>query len=120
MSEQLSGEDLVALLAELSEGGYLEDAAAELSEVLDAVKATDKKGSLQLTISAEMFDDVGPGAMVISGAIRGCKPVADAAKVLHWENGQLTRHDPRQATLDDAKIVSLATEGPDDSQTDPK
>lgn len=95
---RLTAEEAVGLLGDLGEGRMLDDLAETLSDVLDAVMATGKRGQVTIQVKIEPPAKGAP-ELAFAGTVRGSKPVVDAFAIRYWDGAHLHRHDPAQLAL---------------------
>lgn len=91
-------------LEDVSNGATAEELSKALAELVDAVRDTEKKGTLTFTVSIEPLKN-GGGALLITDQIKSSVPKHDRRKNVFFadQHGNLTRNDPRQPTFDDVQ-----------------
>lgn len=92
---------ITEVLSKVRGGHALADAGNELADVVLAVKATGKKGSVTLTIDVEP-DKTDETVVTLQPKIKVSKPVKPYSKGIFFvndRNGHLTQEDPRQLEL---------------------
>lgn len=89
-----------AFLREQRRGGVIFDAGVALQELVTAVEATGKAGSLTLKLSLKPDSKYGT-AVEVKDEITVKVPVADKPSSLFYMDGShnLVRHDPAQQTI---------------------
>lgn len=95
-----SYEPFLAALNKAIRPEVLDEAAAELAEVVAAVKAQGKKGALTLKVELTPMKNV-PDAVEVTTRIKSTAPEPPARATPMWpdEDGRLHRNDPRQQRL---------------------
>lgn len=97
---------LSAVLMEHRGGGLHNEASEELQKVVAAVKETQRKGSLTITISVEPAKD-DEMSVVLSDALNAKAP-RPATKPSRWftdDHGNVSRTDPRQQEIGGLRAV---------------
>jgi hypothetical protein len=104
-SEETPGIALVNLILNHGERITAEDLGTKLADVVTAVQARGKKGALTITIAVEELKGSGQLAVAITGKTTMPKP--DTRSGIYFvRGGQLTRHDPRQMTLEGLTVIT--------------
>lgn len=94
-------QSITEVLMEIRGGAALKDAGAELAEVVAAVKATGKKGSITLKIDIEP-DKTDDTVVTFQPDITVKKPKKPYAKGIFFvdeKTGRVSREDPRQLEM---------------------
>lgn len=95
-------QSITDVLTQIRGGAALKDAGAELAEVIRAVKATGKKGSITLKIDIEP-DKTDDTVVTFQPDITVKKPKKPYAKGIFFfdeRSGNVSREDPRQMELE--------------------
>ena len=94
------GRSFMQVLPEIRQGKLVEDVTNAIAEVAQAVKATQKAGSVTITLSLKPGDSA-ENALVISDKIKSAAPQADKRPSLFFtdDEGALHRDDPNQHNL---------------------
>lgn len=94
------GNKFVDLLGTLRRGTLLEDAAAQLQDLLDAIQETGDSGTLTLAIEIKPQKH-DAGVLVITDKITSKVPRVGVAPTIAYLTpaGEITRRDPRQPAL---------------------
>lgn len=95
-----------AFLQEQSGGNTHDELSEGLHDLIDKVRETGKKGSLQLTVTVSpLKDDM--NVLVVSDEIRLRLPehARKASVFFADEQGNLSRTDPRQLTFEGLKVL---------------
>lgn len=92
-----------AVLQDVAAGKLHAQLSDKLAELTEAVRATGKKGTLQLTITVEPVKKSNTGVLSVTGRTVAKVPEGDDANpssVFFTDaDGNLTRNDPQQLTL---------------------
>jgi hypothetical protein len=97
-------------LKDIREGELLAELPEKLRQLVEAVKATGKKGRLQLTLDVSQAD---AGMLIVNDDVKLSlpQPTKNTKTVFFvTENSELTRRDPRQPSLPDpgpGRVVSM-------------
>jgi hypothetical protein len=100
---------LSAILMEHRGGGLHNEASEELQKVVAAVKDTQKKGSLTITINVEPAKD-DENSVVLSDTLKASAP-RPATKPSRWftdDHGNVSRTNPRQHEIEGLRDVSAS------------
>lgn len=100
---------LADTLRYLQGGTFLDDASAQLAELVSAVDSTGKAGTITLEISVKKMSK---GAMGVIGKIKLRKPMEapDATLMFPTPEGNLLTEDPRQQRLELKQVATAPTE----------
>jgi hypothetical protein len=98
--EAASSRPFAETLAELNSGAVSDEMSVKLADLVCAVQATGKKGSLTLTITIAPYKG-NSRTVEIAASTTVKKPVdhPHAGVFFAGTNGQLSRNDPQQPTL---------------------
>lgn len=106
-------QSILHVLSQIRGGAALTDAGAELADLVQAVKATGKKGSITLKIEVEP-DKTDDTVVTFQPDVTVKKPKRPYAKGIFYINdktGEVTREDPRQIELALEKEAELKEAG---------
>lgn len=104
---------LTHVLSQIRGGMALEDAGKKMAEVVKAVKATGKKGSITFTIDIEP-DKTDETVVKLQPSLKFKipeRPYAAGIFYVDERTGVLSREDPRQAELKLEREAELAEQG---------
>ncbi|MFA6904365.1 MAG: hypothetical protein WC236_14920 [Gallionellaceae bacterium] len=89
----------------LQSGTFIDNASAQLAELVSAVNATGKGGKITLVISVKKMSK---GACGVTAEIKLSKPheAPDATLMFPTEEGDLLTEDPRQQKLELKQVVT--------------
>jgi|WetSurMetagenome_2_1015567.scaffolds.fasta_scaffold08816_6 hypothetical protein len=89
----------VEVLSEINHGNVVDDLTSRLAGVVEGVMATDKKGSLTLTIEVTPNGD---GSVQVVAKIKAVIPDPARGTTIMFvqDDNSLGRNDPRQGRLD--------------------
>lgn len=98
-------------LSELKEGALVSELTQKLGEVVEAVKATERKGSLVLRLDITPAKKGIKGMVIVDDLVKVVlpEPERDSSTVMFaTEDGSLSRRDPRQPELPGVRgVVSM-------------
>lgn len=102
-----------AVLQEQRQGGLHSELSEQLAELVAAVAAHGKAGSLTVTLNVKPAEM--PGAIVVSDDVKSKVPQPDKPASLFYsdDHGNLSRRDPRQPELPLRKVEGGAAAGDD-------
>jgi hypothetical protein len=97
---------LSAILMEHRNGGLHNEASEELQKVVAAVKETQKKGSLTITIAVEPAkDDEMSVVLMDSLSAKAPRPSTKPSRWFTDDHGNVSRTDPRQQELSGLRVA---------------
>lgn len=99
--DEAKPKDFAVILVQTDKGRVNERASTELAELLKAVKATGKAGSLQITFKVTPDKGSDGDRVVIAANVVSKKPAFDPRTSIFFvdDDGGLHRDDPKQHTL---------------------
>ena len=90
-----------SMLMELNGGDVERELTDKLTEVVSAVKLTQKKGSITVTLNVKPATKGGAEIVFVTDELKSKVPEFDRASTLFFidDENQLRRQDPRQSTI---------------------
>lgn len=103
MEDGYHGHEAIETLATLRKGAALDDLAAAVREVVEAVKATHKAGKVVLTIELKPAGGNDDALLLVTDIVRAHppRPAKPSTLLFAGDDNRLSRRDPRQPELFD-------------------
>lgn len=98
------------MLGDLRRGVFVDDLDAELAALVDAVRATGRKGSLTIKLDVSLASKGDDVALKVGDSITVKAPQPERGDTFLYAvgDGRLSRRDPRQMDIEDLKVVEKA------------
>ena len=121
MDEETEREETVpfaAILQQIRKGGCHHELSEELANLVQAVQAEGKVGTLTLTLKVTPYDkDFGAVKVTDAVKVNAPKPENPSTTFFGDEQGNLTRSNPRQAELPGLAPVEGSPKAPQGAET---
>jgi len=95
-------------LRELRRGDVLQELSVELNKVVEAVRRTQKDGSVTLTLKVGLASKSSDNAIMLTDIISSKLPRADSVSLFYATNdNNLQKNDPNQGSLEFSVVPSI-------------